>query len=69
MATAGNSMLVEFTLTPEGGERTRLRVSESGRELRAWPDAEKQRYAGEHQAGWAEYLDRLAHILAKRQPG
>ena len=57
---AGNSMLVEFTLTPEGDERTRLRVAESGHELRDWPDAEKQRYADEHQDGWAEYLDRLA---------
>jgi uncharacterized protein YndB with AHSA1/START domain len=64
-----NSMLVEFTLTPEGSERTRLRVSESGHELRAWPDAEKERYAGEHRDGWAEYLDRLVRILAKRQPG
>ena len=66
---AGNSMLVEFTLTPEGDERTRLRVVESGHELLAWPDAEKQRYAGEHGGGWAEYLDRLATLLAKRQPG
>ena len=65
----GNSMLVEFTLTPEGSERTRLRVSESGHELLAWPDAEKERYADEHRGGWAEYLDRLAHVLAKRQPG
>ena len=32
-AVAGNSMLVEFTLTPEGDERTRLRVVESGHEL------------------------------------
>ena len=38
---AGNSMLVEFTLTPEGDERTRLRVTESGHELLAWPEAEK----------------------------
>jgi uncharacterized protein YndB with AHSA1/START domain len=66
---AGNSMLVEFTLTPEGDERTRLRVVESGHELRAWPDAEKQRYAGEHQGGWAEFLDSLATLLAKRRPG
>ena len=57
---AGNSMLVEFTLTPEGDERTRLRVVESGHELRDWPDAEKQRYADEHQEGWGEFLDRLA---------
>src|ERR1035438_9700350 len=66
---AGNSMLVEFTLTPEGSERTRLRVTESGHELLDWPDAEKQRYAGEHRAGWAEFLDRLAALLVKRQSG
>ncbi len=66
---AGNSMLVEFTLTPEGAERTRLRVVESGHDLRDWPDAEKERYAAEHQGGWADYLDRLAALLAKRQPG
>ncbi len=65
----GNSMLVEFTLTPEGGERTRLRVAESGHELRAWPDPEKERYADEHQGGWAEYLDRLARVVAERRSG
>ncbi|HUA29607.1 MAG TPA: SRPBCC domain-containing protein [Streptosporangiaceae bacterium] len=63
---AGNSQLVEFTLTPEGGERTRLRVVESGHELRDWPDAEKQRYAGEHHDGWADFLDRLVGVLAER---
>ena len=63
---AGNSMLVEFTLTPEGSERTRLRVSERGHELLAWPDAEKQRYADEHSAGWVDFLDQLAVIVAKR---
>jgi len=66
---AGNSMLVEFTLTPEGGERTRLRVTESGHELRDWPEAEKERYADEHRGGWAEFLDRLAGLLAERQSG
>jgi uncharacterized protein YndB with AHSA1/START domain len=66
---AGNSMLVEFTLIPEGPERTRLRVVESGHELRAWPEAEKQRYAAEHQDGWGEFLERLATLLAKRQQG
>jgi uncharacterized protein YndB with AHSA1/START domain len=65
----GNSMLVEFTLTPEGGERTRLRVTESGHELRDWPDAEKQRYADEHRGGWGDFLDRLAVVVAKRQAG
>ncbi len=64
---AGNSMLVEFTLTPEDAERTRLRVTETGHELMPWPDAEKQRYADEHQGGWTEFLDRLATLLAKRE--
>ena len=62
----GNSMLVEFTLTPEGEERTRLRVVERGHELLAWPDGEKQRYADEHRSGWGEYLDRLASVLTER---
>ena len=66
---AGNSMLVEFTLTPEGTERTLLRVTESGHELRDWPTAEKQRYASEHQEGWGVFLDRLAGVPAVRQPG
>jgi uncharacterized protein YndB with AHSA1/START domain len=64
----GNSMLVEFTLTPQGDEQTHLRVTESGHELRDWPDAEKQRYADEHRGGWVEYLDNLATLATKRQP-
>jgi len=48
----GNSMLVEFTLTPEGDERTRLRVSESGHELLARPGAGSNDYADEHRGGW-----------------
>ena len=65
----GNSQLVEFTLTQEDAERTRLRVTETGHESRSWPDAEKQRYADEHSEGWVEYLERLATLLAKRQSG
>jgi uncharacterized protein YndB with AHSA1/START domain len=65
---AGSSVLVEFTLTPEGDERTRLRVVESGHESLAWPDAEKERYAGEHQGGWGTYLDRLAALFGKHWP-
>jgi uncharacterized protein YndB with AHSA1/START domain len=66
---AGNSMLVEFTLTPEGDEQTRLRVVESGHELRDWPDAEKQHYADGHQHGWEDFLDRLTTLVAKRPAG
>jgi uncharacterized protein YndB with AHSA1/START domain len=65
----GNSVLVEFTLTPEGSERTRLRVTESGHELLSWPDTEQQRYAGEHLGGWGDFLDRLATLAAKGQAG
>jgi uncharacterized protein YndB with AHSA1/START domain len=65
----GNSLLVEFTLTPEGDERTRLRVTETGLELRSWADSDKQRYADEHRGGWGDYLDRLARLLAAHQSG
>jgi uncharacterized protein YndB with AHSA1/START domain len=60
----GNSMLVEFTLSSEGDERTRLVVAESGHEGRDWPDEEKQRYADEHREGWGVFLDRLTKVLA-----
>jgi len=63
--TDSNSMLVVFSLTPEGAERTRLRVTESGHELHEWPDAEKQRYVDEHMGGWTIHLDRLADIFAE----
>jgi uncharacterized protein YndB with AHSA1/START domain len=65
----GNSMLVEFTLTPEGADRTRLRVTETGHELRAWPEAEQERYAAEHRDGWVEYLERLAGVVGTSRPG
>jgi hypothetical protein len=62
-------VLVEFTLTPEGDEQTRLSVTESGHELRAWPEAEKERYAEEHYGGWAGYLTRLAGVVAESRLG
>ena len=63
---AGNSMLVEFTLTAEGPELTRLRVTESGHELLQWPAAEKQRYADEHRDGWGDFLRQLASVADQR---
>jgi uncharacterized protein YndB with AHSA1/START domain len=65
----GNSLLVEFTLVAEASERTRLRVAESGLDLLAWPDAEKERYAEEHNGGWATFLERLVALLADRPRG
>ena len=66
---AGNSVLVEFTLVSEGSERTRLRVVESGLDQLAWTDAEKERYAAEHNGGWPTFLGRLASLLADRPRG
>lgn len=63
-----NSVLVEFSLTP-GAERTHLRVVESGDELLPWPDAEKARYADEHDGGWADFLNRLAGLFAGHRTG
>jgi uncharacterized protein YndB with AHSA1/START domain len=62
---AGNSTLVEFTLVAEG-ERTRLRVVESGLELLAWPVGDKESFADEHRGGWAMFMDRLARLFAER---
>jgi uncharacterized protein YndB with AHSA1/START domain len=62
---AGNSLLVEFTVVGEG-QHTRLRVVESGVDRLAWSDVDKQRYAEEHNGGWAEFLDRLARLLTER---
>ena len=58
----GNSILVEFTLEDEG-ERTRLRVAERGLEPLPWSDADKERYAEEHNEGWGKFLDRLFRLL------
>jgi uncharacterized protein YndB with AHSA1/START domain len=57
----GNSFLVEFILAGEGST-TRLRVVESGLNALPWPEAEKQRYADEHNHGWGDFLDRLAGL-------
>jgi uncharacterized protein YndB with AHSA1/START domain len=67
-AAVGNSVLVEFTLAGDGGQ-TRLRVVERGLDLLAWPTAEKQQYADEHNGGWGGYLDRLARLLAEHPQG
>jgi uncharacterized protein YndB with AHSA1/START domain len=66
--TARNSVLVEFTLESMG-ERTRLRVVEGDMELLSWAEDEKDRYAQEHNGGWAKFLDRLAGLLAERPRG
>jgi uncharacterized protein YndB with AHSA1/START domain len=61
---AGNSTLVEFTLTPEG-DSTRLTVVESGfRELEV-PEQEQRDYAGENLEGWRMELGELREYAAR----
>ena len=61
--TPTNSLLVEFTLTPEG-EHTRLRVTESALDSIDRPDIDKAKYAEEHNHGWGDFLGRLEQLLA-----
>jgi len=64
IARPENSMLVEFTLEPEG-EGTRLRVVESGFDKIDWSDEQKASYAERHTDGWESLLGRLRDF-AKR---
>jgi uncharacterized protein YndB with AHSA1/START domain len=65
----GNSVLVEFTLMPEGDERTRLQVTESGLDLLGWSDGDKDQYAEDHRNGWGTFLGRLSGLLANQPSG
>ena len=63
-ARPDNSMLVEFSLRPEGGS-TLLRVVESGFEHVDWSDGAKSEYFDDHSRGWHTLIDRLREY-AKR---
>jgi uncharacterized protein YndB with AHSA1/START domain len=52
----GNSTLVEFTLTPEG-DKTRLRVVESGFAALAGSEELRRRAFKDNTGGWPEVLD------------
>lgn len=58
-----NSLLVEFTLVPEGG-RTRLRVVESGLSAVDWEPERKESYFGDHTRGWDRHVPALARLAA-----
>jgi uncharacterized protein YndB with AHSA1/START domain len=60
-----NSVLVEFTLTAKGPERTHLRVVETGLEPLPWPDGEKRSYVEDHRGGWVQCFTRLAALFAE----
>jgi uncharacterized protein YndB with AHSA1/START domain len=67
--TLDNSVLVEFTLTSQGAERTQLRVVETGLESLAWPDDEKHSYVEDHRGGWTQCFTRLSALFAPTNQG
>jgi uncharacterized protein YndB with AHSA1/START domain len=64
-AAAGNSTLVEFTLTAEDGG-TRLRVVETGHDGLGWPQEQADAFADDHNEGWTWHLGRLERLVAER---
>jgi uncharacterized protein YndB with AHSA1/START domain len=62
----GNSMLVEFTLSDEGG-KTRLRVVESGLAAVDWAEEEKAKYLDSHSRGWERHIGELDRYMAAQR--
>jgi uncharacterized protein YndB with AHSA1/START domain len=64
----GNSMLVEYTLTPEAaGAKTRLRVVERGFATLAVPDDERRRAAEDNTGAWEGVLDHVRKATEQPQ--
>ena len=62
---AGNSALVEFTLTEEA-HGTRLRVTESGIDAVTHDDEGRARYLESHEHGWEKHLGELLDYVASK---
>ncbi|BCY08112.1 SRPBCC family protein [Actinoplanes sp. L3-i22] len=65
-ATAGNSLLVTFDLTPSGGGTT-LRMTETGFRERGWSQAVLEECYRDHVTGWDHFIPRLAPYVATLQ--
>ena len=61
---AGNSTLVEFTLSEEGG-RTRLVIAESGIVDIDWDEERKRAFLADHAGGWGHHLGRIVTYAAE----
>lgn len=61
--TAGNTVLVTFTLAAEGPTSTRLRVEETGVADLGWTADAAAAYARDHNEGWAHHLGRIGDVL------
>lgn len=68
VAAPGNSVLVTFTLVPEGAG-TRLRVVETGLEEMGWTVDDTDTYLRQHTRGWAVHLARLREHLTGQPIG
>jgi uncharacterized protein YndB with AHSA1/START domain len=62
-ATASNSMLVTFVLTPQG-DGTLLSLTEEGMREQGWEAAVLEAYYQGHDEGWTEHLADLAIYAA-----
>ncbi len=63
--TEGTATRVEFSLTPEGN-RTRLRVAESGFTSTDAVKVDQQRHAEANSQGWLQVLDNLRRYGEQR---
>jgi hypothetical protein len=64
VATAGNSLLVTFELTPDG-LGTRLRMTESGFREKGWEAAVLEEAYADHVRGWDLFVPRLGAYAAE----
>jgi len=67
-ADASNSALVEFSLIEEG-DRTRLRVLESGIDAVTDDEESKARYREGHEQGWQRHLGEMLDYVASKRHG
>ncbi len=63
-ATADNSLLVTFELTPSGSG-TVVRMTETGFREMGWEAAVLEESYNEHASGWDHYVPRLADYVAR----
>jgi uncharacterized protein YndB with AHSA1/START domain len=66
-AREDNSLLVEFTLAPEG-ERTLFRVVETGPVEIGWPEEQKAKYPAQHREGRGIHLRNLRDYAGAQPP-
>lgn len=64
-ASERNSMLVEFAFSAEG-DKTRIRVTETGLSEINWPEEQKASYVSQSSNGWPIHLAHLNDYVSRR---